>query len=107
EIQGRLMPEDEHDRERIKEMGLQDPGQLLLMQDFIKGDDIIFAATGITDGDLLQGVRYAGNTATTHSVVMRGLTGTIRFIRATHRLDLKPHFVARECSVTQKTPRFS
>lgn len=107
EIQGRLVPDDEHDRERIKEMGLQDPEQLLLMQDFIKGDDIIFAATGITDGDLLQGVRYAGNSATTHSVVMRGLTGTIRFIRATHRLDLKPHFVARECSVSHKTPRFS
>lgn len=95
DIQGRLVPEDDVDRKRIIEMGLRDPGQLLTMDDLIKGDDVIFAATGITDGDFLQGVRYAGNLATTHSVVMRGLTGTVRFIKATHRLDLKPNFVAR------------
>ena len=98
DIQARLVPEDEEDRRRIIEMGLKDPGQLLKMDDMIKGDDVIFSATGITDGDFLQGVRYAGKIATTHSVVMRGLTGTVRFIQATHRLDLKPNFIARTCS---------
>lgn len=95
DMQVRLTAEDETERERIIKMGLKDPGQLLTMNDLIKGDDVIFAATGITDGDFLQGVRYAGNLATTDSVVMRGLTGTVRFIKATHRLDLKPNFIAR------------
>ena len=95
ELQARLMPLDEEERKRIIQMGLKDPNQLLLMDDLIKGDDVIFAATGITDGDFLQGVRYFGNIATTHSVVMRGMTGTVRFIEATHRLDLKPLYAAR------------
>ncbi len=97
EIQGRLVPEDDAETARIKEMGLEDPRQLLLMEDLIRGDDVIFAATGITDGDFLQGVRYAGTTATTHSLVMRSVTGTIRLIKATHQLRLKPHYVARSC----------
>ncbi len=98
EIQGRLVADDERKRERIIKMGLKDPAHLLLMDDMVKGDDVIFAATGITDGDFLQGVRYAGSLATTESVVMRGVTGTVRFVKATHRLDLKPNFVARTCS---------
>ena len=99
EMQCRLVPEDETERERIRQMGLDDPEQLLTMKDLVRDDDVIFAATGITDGDFLQGVRYAGKCATTHSVVMRGITGTVRFIKATHRLDIKPHYVARECSI--------
>ncbi|NLJ56819.1 MAG: class II fructose-bisphosphatase [Firmicutes bacterium] len=99
ELQGRLLPENEKDRQRIKEMGMADPGQLLKMKDLIKGNDVIFAATGITDGDLLQGVRYSGSRATTHSVVMRSMTGTVRFIQATHCLDIKPHYVARNSVV--------
>ncbi len=96
EMQGRLVPEDEEDEIRIREMGLKNPRQLLLMQDLVKGDDVIFAATGITDGDFLQGVRYFGRQATTHSIVMRGKTGTVRLIQATHMLDKKPHYVARK-----------
>lgn len=99
ELQGRLLPENEKDRQRIKDMGMADPGQLLRMKDLIKGNDVIFAATGITDGDLLQGVRYNGSRATTHSVVMRSMTGTVRFIQATHCLDIKPHYVARNSVV--------
>ncbi|MGI6328029.1 MAG: class II fructose-bisphosphatase [Dethiobacteria bacterium] len=95
EIQGRLVPENDEERNRIIGMGLKDPEQLLLMDDLVKEDDVIFAASGITDGDFLQGVRYAGNIATTHSVVMRSMTGTVRFIEAVHRLDLKPHYIAR------------
>ncbi|NMB40503.1 MAG: class II fructose-bisphosphatase [Firmicutes bacterium] len=106
ELQGRLLPDNEQDRNRIKEMGLKEPEQLLFMDDFVKGDDVIFAASGITDGDLLKGVRYAGNEASTHSVVMRSMTGTVRFVQATHRLDIKPHFVvARECAVAPEEPQ--
>ncbi|HHT46108.1 MAG TPA: class II fructose-bisphosphatase [Firmicutes bacterium] len=102
EIQGRLIPEDDEDRDRIISMGLKEPEQLLLMDDLVKEDDVIFAASGITDGDFLQGVRYSGNTATTHSIVMRSITGTVRFIKAAHRLDLKPHYIARGFSANQE-----
>lgn len=95
EMQGRLAPANETEANRIKEMGLEDVHQLLSEEDLVKGEDVIFAATGITDGDLLQGVRYYGQVAQTHSLVMRGVTGTVRFIAATHRLERKPHFVSR------------
>lgn len=91
EIQGRLCPQTEAQERRIREMGLEDPRQLLTMEDLVRGDDCFFAATGITDGDLLQGVRFHGETASTHSVVMRYKTGTIRYIDATHNLHRKPH----------------
>ncbi len=100
EMQGRLLPENQEEKKRVVEMGLQDTLQLLKMEDLIAGDDVIFTATGITDGDFLQGVRYAGDCATTHSVVMRSMTGTVRFVQATHRLDKKPHFVARTCNAS-------
>lgn len=90
ELQGRLIPEDDRERQRIKDMGLSDPEQLLTMDDLVKGDDVIFAATGITDGSLLRGVRYTSGGAITHTLVMRGKTGTIRFVEARHRFDKKP-----------------
>ncbi len=92
EMQARLAPEDDGDLERIREMGLEDPHKLLLLEDLVSGEDIFFAATGITDGDMLSGVRYRGRTAETHSLVMRGITGTIRNIYATHTLAKKPRF---------------
>ncbi|MGZ4031232.1 MAG: fructose-bisphosphatase class II, partial [Tumebacillaceae bacterium] len=77
-----------------KKMGIEDPNKVLLMNDLIKGDDAIFAATGVTDGELLNGVRFLGqDIATTHSIVMRAKTGTVRFVEARHRLDKKPHLV--------------
>ncbi|MFM1651176.1 class II fructose-bisphosphatase [Brevibacillus sp. B_LB10_24] len=90
EIQGRLLPQNEEELERCKRMGLTDPNQVLFMNDLVKGDDAIFAATGVTDGELLRGVRFQGMRATTHSVVMRAKTGTIRFIEGNHRLERKP-----------------
>lgn len=93
EIQGRLMPEDETEYERCRKMGLSDPKQVLKMSDLVKGDDAIFAATGVTDGELLEGVRYRGSVATTQSLVMRAKTGTVRFIDGKHRLEKKPNFV--------------
>ncbi|HSH36301.1 fructose-bisphosphatase class II, partial [Schnuerera sp.] len=63
-------------------------GQVLTIDDLAGGNDIFFAATGISDGDLLKGVVYYGdNLAKTHSVVMRSKTGTIRFVEARHRLN--------------------
>jgi fructose-1,6-bisphosphatase II len=60
---------------------------VLTTDDLAASDDVFFAATGITDGELLDGVKYSGQTARTDSLVVRGLTGTVREIIATHRLD--------------------
>ena len=99
EIQARLYPEDDEDKEKITKMGIADMNKLLHMDDLVKDDDVIFAATGITDGDMLKGVRFLGKTAFTYSLVMRGKTGTVRFVEAIHRLDKKPRFVvSRDCS---------
>jgi fructose-1,6-bisphosphatase II len=93
EIQGRLLPENEEQYNRCVQMGISDPGKVLRMEDLVKGDDAIFAATGVTDGELLKGVRYKGNLAKTHSLVMRAKTGTIRFMDGTHKLEKKPNLI--------------
>lgn len=92
DMQGRLLPETEEEKARCQSMGA-DFEHILTMDDLVKGDDIYFAATGITDGDFIKGVRYLGsNKAVTHSVVIRGTTGTVRFIEATHTLPKKPDY---------------
>lgn len=93
EIIGRLLPENEEQHQRCIRMGIADPKKILRMSDLVRTDDAIFAATGVTDGELLRGVRYKGNIAETHSLVMRARTGTIRFIEGTHRLEKKPNYV--------------
>lgn len=95
EMQARLWPTNRKEVERARKMGIEDIGKKLLMEDLVKNDDVFFAATGVTDGDILQGVRYQGVFADTHSLVMRGTTGTVRFIKARHRLDKKPDLVLR------------
>lgn len=92
ELQGKLLPEDDAQLQRCLSMGV-DPSKVLLMDDLVKGDDAIFAATGITDGELLRGVQFKGSHATTHSVVMRAKSGTVRFIEGTHSLKKKPNLV--------------
>jgi len=93
EFQGRLHPLTDEECERCKAMGLDDVNKLLTMEDLVKGNEVVFAATGITNGELLKGVVYYGNNmAKTYSVVMRAETGTIRFIEAIHRLDKKPEY---------------
>lgn len=89
EMQGRLWPTNPSEVTRASSMGIRDIRQKLTMDDLVKGDDVVFAATGVTDGELLQGVRYFGPVAVTHSLVMRGTTGTVRRIEARHRLDKK------------------
>lgn len=96
EIQGRLLPANDADYERCKKMGLEDPHQVLLMEDLVSGDDAFFTATGVTDGELLKGVRFKGAQASTHSLVMRAKTGTIRFIEGNHKLEKKPNLVIRD-----------
>ena len=95
EIQGKLLPQNDEERKRCKEMGV-DVNQVLYMDDLVKGDDAIFAATGITDGELLKGVKFIGGHATTHSVVMRFKSGTVRFIEGRHSMAKKPHLVVKE-----------
>jgi len=93
EIQGRLMPEFAEQEQRCLEMGLSDPRKLLTMEDMIGHGDVIFAATGVTQGEFLGGVRYLPDQrAETFSMVMRAQTKTIRFIHSIHNLTGKPYF---------------
>ena len=86
EIQGKLYARDEAELRRGREAGY-DFNKVLTMDDLVSSEDVFFAATGITDGELLKGVRYFGHGARTDSLVVRGLTGTVRQIIATHRID--------------------
>jgi fructose-1,6-bisphosphatase II len=86
EIQGKLYARDEDELRRGREAGY-DFDKVITMDDLVSSEDVFFAATGITDGELLQGVRYFGDGASTETLVVRGLTGTVRQMQATHRLD--------------------
>ncbi|GAA1904993.1 class II fructose-bisphosphatase [Streptomyces sodiiphilus] len=84
-IQGKLWPKDEAERRAALDAG-HDLDRVLHTDDLVRGENVFFVATGITDGDLLRGVRYRGDTATTQSLVMRSRSGTIRRIDSQHRL---------------------
>jgi fructose-1,6-bisphosphatase II len=86
EIQGKLYARDDDELRRGHEAGY-DFDRVLTMDDLVSSEDVFFAATGITDGELLKGVRYFGDGASTDSLVVRGLTGTVRQIIATHQID--------------------
>ncbi|MCF3942754.1 class II fructose-bisphosphatase [Oceanobacillus alkalisoli] len=96
EIQGKLLPKNDEELARCKTMGIEDINKVFKMDDFCKGDDAIFAATGITDGELLKGVQFKGSKATTESVVMRAKSGTVRFIQGEHSLIKKPNLVMND-----------
>lgn len=85
-MQGRLWPRDEAERRRTEAAGY-DLERVLTTEDLVWGEEAFFAATGITDGDLLGGVRFEGGGATTHSIVMRSSTKTVRLISAVHHPD--------------------
>jgi fructose-1,6-bisphosphatase II len=93
EIQGKLYARDEDELRRGREAGY-DFDKILTMDDLVSSEDVFFAATGITDGELLRGVRYLGDGARTDSLVVRGMTGTVRQIRATHRIEKLNQFSA-------------
>jgi fructose-1,6-bisphosphatase II / sedoheptulose-1,7-bisphosphatase len=84
QIQGRLIAANAQERERARAAGIDDLGRKYTMRDMAWGD-VCFAATGITDGSLLEGVRLSRDTIFTHSVVMRARTGTVRWIRTEYR----------------------
>jgi fructose-1,6-bisphosphatase II len=84
-IQGRLAPRNEDERSRALEQG-HDLERVLLTDDLVRGDNVFFVATGVTDGEIVRGVRYRGGGATTHSLVMRSRSGTIRYVESEHRL---------------------
>ncbi len=86
EIQCKLWPRDESERRYALEHGL-DLDQVLTTRDLVDSDNTFFAATGVSSGSLLRGIRFYGNRVETHSVVMRSRSGTIRFVESTHRLD--------------------
>ncbi|MFC4354111.1 class II fructose-bisphosphatase [Chryseomicrobium palamuruense] len=92
EIQGRLVPHEEGELERCIKMGI-DVNKVLRMEDLVRGDDAIFTATGVTDGELLRGVQFKGSYAETHTIVMRAKSGTVRFVEGRHSLKKKPNLV--------------
>lgn len=93
DFQGRLHPMTKEEEKRCIEMGCGDVNKIMTMEDLVKGNEVVFAATGITNGELLKGVvYYENNMARTYSVVMRAETGTVRFIDSIHRLDKKPEY---------------
>ena len=95
ELQGRLWPRSDEERRTAEEAGY-DLGRVLTTEDLVQGDNCFFAATGISGGDLLRGVRYDNWGATTQSLVMRSKSGTVRLVEARHRLTKLRHFAAVE-----------
>ena len=93
DMQGRLKPETEEEVHRVHEMGIADVDKVLTLDDLVSTDDVCFIATGVTKGDMLNGVRFTEKYAVTHTVVMRGVTGTVRFIETYHDYDKKPAYV--------------
>ena len=84
DMQGRLWPENEEDVKRALKMGITDINKVLTIDDLVSGDDVMFAATAITDSDMLTGVKYFADGARTHSISMRYKSGTVRFVDAIH-----------------------
>jgi len=91
EFQGRLAPRNNEEIERAKKMGVTDIKKKFKIDELARGD-VMFAATGVTDGDYLQGVHFFAGGATTQSVVMRSRSHTVRLINATHYFDHKPSY---------------
>jgi len=84
--QGMLAPTDDDERQKAIDAG-HDLDRVLSTEDLVSGENVFFTATGVTDGDLLQGVRYSGGGAHTQSIVMRSKSGTVRMIDAYHQLN--------------------
>ncbi len=89
DMQCKLWPRSEEERSKAVEAGNQYINQIMRLDDLVKSDDVFFAATGITDGEFLGGVRYRSTRADTHSVMMRSVSGTMRRISTNHNIGLK------------------
>jgi len=91
DMQGRLKPRNDGEKQRMAAMGIRDLDRVYRIEELARGE-VMFAGTGVTDGALLRGVRFVPGGATTHSIVMRSKTGTVRTIEAHHRFELKPNY---------------
>lgn len=89
EMQCKLWPRSDEERQRAIDAGNKDLDRVMTMDDLVSSDDVFFAASGITNGEFLGGVRYRGDIAETHSIMMRAVSGTIRRIDTTHNIALK------------------
>src|SRR5215210_1185209 len=94
-VQGKLWPRNDEERQQLVDAGL-DPDRVLTTDDLVSGEDVFVAATGVTTGALLRGVRYLPGGAVTDSIVMRSRSGTVRRIEATHAFDKLERFSGRE-----------
>jgi len=104
EIQARLAPQSEEERAAVLEYD-GDLKRVLTRRDLVSGRDVFFAATGVTDGDLLQGVRYARRGATTESIVMRSRSGTVRIVHGEHnREKLEAYLTSSGLSLSEGAP---
>lgn len=92
DMQGQLRPRHAEEVERAKRMGIDDIDRIYGITD-LAGGDVLFAATGVTSGDYLRGVRFVRGGATTHSVVMRSKSSTVRYIHAEHHFDRVPDYL--------------
>ena len=95
ELQGRLWPRDDEERQKLVDAGL-DPQRVLRTDDLVGGDNVFVAATGVTSGALLRGVRYLPDGAVTDSIVMRSRSGTVRRVEAEHRFEKLERFTGRQ-----------
>ena len=98
-MQGRLWPRNEDERRKLVDAGY-DVGRVLTADDLVAGENLFIAATGVTTGALLKGVRYTGDGAVTDSLVIRSRSGTVRRIEAEHSFDKLRHFTGRDYAAT-------
>ena len=91
DMQGLLQYRSDDERQRAERMGIKDHHRVYQVDELAQGQ-VMFAATGVTDGSLLRGVHFSAGGATTHSVVMRSKSGTVRYIEAAHHFDRKPDY---------------
>ena len=87
DFQGKLLPQTEEEKIRLKKMGINDFNRTLFMEDIVKGDDAYFVATGVTDGELLRGVQYKGDIGITHSIVIHGKSRSVRYIEGQYHME--------------------
>lgn len=91
DMQGKLRYRNDAERERARAMGIDDVEKIFRIDEMARGD-VMFASTGVTNGDFLKGVRFTRDGARTHSVVMRSRTGTVRYIETEHHFQQKPNY---------------
>jgi fructose-1,6-bisphosphatase II len=102
-LQARLAPTDDAERQKAIDAG-HDLDRILSTEDLVSGENVFFTATGVTDGDLLRGVRFSGGGAHTQSIVMRSKSGTVRVIEAYHRLDKLREYASIDFNGDESAP---